>query len=88
MNAYAQLYARSSMAAKGITVLGRVIDPDYRGNIKVILQNNSKNDFTIHKYDRVAQIVFKSITCPAILPVTQLDTTEQGTKGFGSTEKR
>ena len=46
---YAQIATWSSMAAKGITVLGGVLNPDYRGNIKVILQNNSSDNFEIKK---------------------------------------
>jgi dUTP pyrophosphatase len=85
-NCYAQILTRSSMAMKGISVLGRVIDPDYTGNVKVILQNNSKQPFEINKNQRIAQLVFKQIQRPTIVPVKQLNTTEWGEMGFGSTE--
>ena len=84
---YGQVLARSSFAAKGITVLGGVIDADYRGNIKVILQNNSKNEFQVKKGQRVAQLVIKKISLPTVKVVDKLNSTERGAQGFGSTEK-
>ena len=58
---YGQVQPRSSFGAKGITTLGNVIDADYRGNVKVILQNNSKNDFEITKNQQIAQLLIKHI---------------------------
>ncbi|TEA30084.1 hypothetical protein DBR06_SOUSAS18210013, partial [Sousa chinensis] len=50
----------SSLALKGICVHGGVIDSDYQGEIKMILQNEGNNDLLINKHDRIAQ--------PLILP--------------------
>ena len=86
-NTYAQLCTRSSMAIKGRSVLGGVIDPDYRGNVKVILQNNSNEPYAISKHDRIAQMVFKMITRPNVKQVETLHDTIRGQKGFGSKDE-
>lgn len=85
-NTYAQIVTRSSFAIKGVTVLGGVIDSDYRGNIKVILQNNSKVPFQVTKAQRIAQMIINRIHTPAIKIVDNLNTTARNKNGFGSTE--
>ncbi|MDD3163454.1 MAG: dUTP diphosphatase [Sphaerochaetaceae bacterium] len=84
----AQIRPRSGLAAKyGITVLNSpgTVDSDYRGEIKVILINLSKNDFTIRDGDRIAQIVFSRHERFEFEAVATLDATERGENGFGST---
>jgi dUTP pyrophosphatase len=85
----AQVLARSGLAAKkGITVVNGpgLIDPDYRGEIKVILHNLGDQAFEIELGDRIAQLMFSPFFTPTLIPVGQLDDdTERGTKGFGST---
>ena len=54
---YAQILERNSMAIKGLTIAGGVIDPDYRGNITVIPFNNSDEPITIEKGQKFAHIV-------------------------------
>ncbi|CAG7700487.1 unnamed protein product, partial [Allacma fusca] len=54
---YGQIAARSSLALKGILVLGGVIDQDYRGEVKIILANYSERDVFIEPQSRVAQII-------------------------------
>jgi dUTP pyrophosphatase len=86
---YGHICTRSSMASKGLSVLGGVVDQDYRGNIKVILQNNSKEAYEIQKGQSIAQLVLKQIWKPVNVDiVTDLTTTERGAAGFGSTEMR
>ncbi len=83
-----QVRPRSGLAAKhGITVLNSpgTIDSDYRGEIKVIVTNHSLNDFTIEHGDRIAQLVIAPVTRAAVEEVTELDQTERGAGGFGST---
>jgi dUTP pyrophosphatase len=78
---YAQLCTQSSMTAKGISVLGGVIDADYRGNIKVILQNNSNEPFEIKRSQRIAQMIVKKISPPTVAIVPTLQATAHGQKG-------
>lgn len=81
-----QINPRSSMAAKhNIRVGARVIDPDYRGNIKVNLHNDSDREYQIRVGDRIAQIVFL-LSFTGAVEVSRLDdNTARGAGGFGST---
>jgi dUTP pyrophosphatase len=87
-NTYAQICSRSSMALKGLTVVGGVIDRDYRGNVKVILRNNSKEMYEVAKKQRIAQMIMQQIQTPSIEIVKELSATERNDSGFGSTEKK
>ena len=62
-----------------------VIDSDYRGEISVVLINHGSEPFEIHRGDRIAQMMFLPVLTAAFLPVDELDETERGTGGFGST---
>ena len=85
---YGRIAERSSMAIKGISVGGGVIDSDYRGEIKVILTNNSNEDVYIKAGQRIAQIIFEYASIPFIHTSTILPTTQRGSKGFGSTNPK
>ena len=83
-----QVRPRSGLALKhGITCLNTpgTIDSDYRGEVKVILANMGEDDFLIAKGDRIAQIVVAPVTHATMTEVDEIDTTERGTGGFGST---
>lgn len=83
-----QVRSRSGLAAKnGIFALNSpgTIDSDYRGEISVILANFSKQDFTVKNGDRIAQIVLNKVERIEWSVVYQLDDTERGDGGFGST---
>ncbi len=85
-----QVRPRSGLALKnGITVLNTpgTVDSDYRGELMVILLNTSKEDFVIKKGERIAQAVIKEILQADFAVVDELDSTERGTGGFGSTGK-
>ena len=73
---YAQIAPRSSYAAKGISILGGVIDQDYRGNIYIITTNQSKSPFYIKYGQKLAQMIFKKIWTPKVEIVKTLDVTE------------
>ena len=64
------------------------IDADYRGEIGVILVNLSNDEFTIEPGERIAQLVIAQYTQVKWSPVDQLDETERGKGGFGSTGKK
>lgn len=85
-----QVRPRSGLALKnGITVLNTpgTVDSDYRGELMVILLNTSKEDFVIKKGDRIAQAIIKEILQADFAVVDELDSTERGAGGFGSTGK-
>ena len=65
---YAQLMTRSSTARRGILVIGGVIDPDYRGTIKVILLNTSDEPQYVNPYAAVAQVIVFSVGGPPMSP--------------------
>lgn len=79
---------RSGLAIKhGITVLNTpgLIDSNYRGELKVILQNTDSHEpFTIHVGDRIAQLVVMPVPHMSFTPVDALSSTERGEGGFGS----
>ena len=86
----AQVRPRSGLAAKhGITVLNTpgTIDADYRGEIKVILVNLSGEPFTVNPGERIAQMVVARHEHVQWVEVAELDETERGDGGFGSTGK-
>ena len=83
-----QVRPRSGLALKhGITVPNTpgTIDSDYRGELKVILINHGAEPFAIARGDRVAQLVLAPVTQAAWNEVADLDETERGAGGFGST---
>nr|WP_321257285.1 dUTP diphosphatase [uncultured Pseudodesulfovibrio sp.] len=84
------VFSRSGLGTKdGLTVSQGVgvIDPDYRGEIKVSLLNTSDKVRRIKRGQRIAQLVFMPIFQAAILPVEELGDTNRGAGGFGSTGK-
>ena len=85
-NTYARIAPRSGLAYKKfIDVLAGVVDYDYRGNGGVILANFGDEDFEVKKGDRIAQMILERITTPECVEVEDLEATERGAGGFGST---
>lgn len=83
----AQVRPRSGLAAKyGITVLNSpgTIDADYRGEVGVILINLGHDNFTIHRGDRIAQLVIAKHERAEFILKDELSDTERGAGGFGS----
>ena len=62
-----------------------VIDSDYRGELRVALYNESDTDYVIHDGDRIAQLMVLPVVQPTLEFVDELDETERGAGGFGST---
>ncbi|MBC8064108.1 MAG: dUTP diphosphatase [Chlorobia bacterium] len=86
-----QVRPRSGLAMKhGIGMVNSpgTIDSDYRGEIGVLLINLGKETVTFLKGDRIAQLVICPVTRARLLPVDELDQTERGVGGFGSTGKK
>lgn len=83
-----QVRPRSGLALKhGITVPNTpgTIDSDYRGELKVLLINHGPEPFAIARSDRVAQLVLAPVVQAAWEEVGELDATDRGAGGFGST---
>ena len=85
-----QIRPRSGLAAKSnISVLNTpgTIDSDYRGEIKVILFNHGKEEFTVNNNDRIAQMILMPVLKAEFEEVENLPKTVRGSGGFGSTGK-
>ena len=85
-----QIRPRSGLAAKSsISVLNTpgTIDSDYRGELKIILFNHSKEEFVVRNNDRIAQIVLMPVLKIDFEEVDNLPNTLRGSGGFGSTGK-
>jgi dUTP pyrophosphatase len=83
-----QVRPRSGLALRhGITLPNApgTIDPDYRGELKVILQNAGREPVEIRRGTRIAQLVFARFETPEIAEAEDLGATERGIGGFGST---
>ena len=84
------VYARSSMGAKrGLAPANKVgvIDSDYRGEIRVVLLNHSKQPQVLEPGERVAQFVITPVLQPLYEETEELTDTSRGSGGFGSTGK-
>lgn len=86
----AYLYARSGLGVKHGICLSNgvgVIDSDYRGEVCVGLCNVSDKPYTIEPQERIAQMVISPVIIPELTECDELDETERGAGGFGSTGK-
>ncbi len=81
---YGEIKARSGLAKIGVKVLGGVIDRTYRGEIIVLLE--APEGFSIRRGERIAQILFKHVYEGPLeeIQTEEVDQTERGHKGFGS----
>ncbi|MFC1662256.1 dUTP diphosphatase, partial [Gemmatimonadota bacterium] len=61
------------------------IDPDYRGEVRVLLQNGGSKEVEIRRGDRIAQLVFARFEVPEVTEVEEASKTRRGEGGFGST---
>ena len=83
-----QVRPRSGLALKyGVTLPNSpgTIDPDYRGEIRVIIQNLGADPVTLVRGERIAQLVFARFEAPEVIEVDTLSETERGERVFGST---
>ena len=83
---YGRIVSRSGLSAKyGLHVGAGVIDPDYRGNVGVVLFNFGNQSYDIKKGERIAQLICEKIKLPQIEVVESFTETIRGAEGFGST---
>ena len=82
---YGRIAPRSGLSKKGLLVNAGVIDRDYTGPVKIMLHNLSNDTYVVEKDDRIAQLILEKIETPDIMLVDNLDNTERGSSGFGST---
>ena len=83
---YGRIAPRSGLAWKNFIGTGAgVIDCDYRGELMVLLFNHSDTNFDIKHGDRIAQLIIEKITETVIEECDDLDSTNRGNGGFGST---
>lgn len=84
------IYARSSLGSKrGLAPANKVgvIDSDYRGQVMVALHNHGKTEQTIAYGERIAQLLITPVYTPGFAEAAELDDTQRGSGGFGSTGK-
>ena len=83
------IWDKSGIAAKhGLKTLGGVIDAGYRGEIKIVVHNLSSVPYRVEKGTKIAQMLIQHIEQKDIMEVEELDETERGEKGFGSSGLR
>ncbi|MFP3948179.1 MAG: dUTP diphosphatase [Gemmatimonadota bacterium] len=83
-----QVRPRSGLAARhGITLPNSpgTIDPDYRGELKVLMQNLGEEAVEVRRGERIAQLVFARYEAPTVEETTEVTETARGEGGFGST---
>lgn len=84
----AQIRPRSGLGSKfGVTLPNApgTIDCDYRGEVKVPLINHGAQPFTVSRGMRIAQMVIAQVPTVTLIETSELDPTDRGDKGFGST---
>ena len=84
----ALMFVRSGLGIKKGVCLSNgvgVIDSDYRGELRVGLSNRSNEDYTVLPGDRISQLMVMPVMCPTPVFVEELDETERGEGGLGST---
>jgi dUTP pyrophosphatase len=89
-NIFAEIRSRSGLSTKGIVVVNSpgTIDADYDKEIKVILGNFGVDPYHVHKFDRIAQMIFRSVLDIALVSeVESVAPFEERVGGFGSTGK-
>jgi dUTP pyrophosphatase len=82
-----QVRGRSGLSIRHGIVMNCIgtIDSDYRGEIKVMLTNISKTEYTVHPLDRIAQLVVMMLPSVQLVSATEINSTARGAGGFGST---
>ncbi len=80
------VWDKSGLAAKnGLKTMGGVIEHSYRGEYKIVLFNTSKEEYSIKKGQKIAQLLIQPIITAEIEEATELSESTRGADGFGST---
>ena len=80
-----QILQRSGLSSKGLIPLGGILDEDYTGEVIVIMLNTTDKYLSINNGDRIAQMAIRPYYQGEFEEVDELDETERGDGGFGST---
>lgn len=80
-----QILQRSGLASKGLICVGGILDNDYVGEVVVILLNTTDDYIKINNGDRIAQMALRKYDQADFEIIDELDSTERGDSGFGST---
>ena len=83
-NYFVWLAGRSGLAAQGIMAHNGIIDPDFRGQLAVLLHNTTGREFQVMRGQRVAQANILLVTTVQWIKTDVLSTTTRDEKGFGS----
>lgn len=82
---YGKIESRSGLASRGISTRGGIIDPGYRGEVKIILCNETDKSVIVSHGDKIAQLIFCPFITPDIKREKSVEESTRGTNGFGST---
>ena len=83
---YIHIASKSGLALKyGLTVEGGVVDPDYQGNVGVLLRNHSDQAHILEQGEAIAQVIMEKAAMPEVVEMKIAKNTQRGTGGFGST---
>ena len=83
---YIRITSKHGLALKyGLTIEGGVVDPDYRGNVGVLLRNNSDVGHTLEQGEAMAQVIMERTAMPEVVEMKIARDTQRGAGGFGST---
>lgn len=83
---YGRIAPRSGLSVKhGVHIMAGVIDPDYTGEIKVVMCSISGSRQPFQRGDRIAQLVLERCEVPPVVEIDVLTETSRGSGGFGST---
>ncbi len=82
---YGRVAPRSGLSTRGIDVKAGVIDPDYKGEVQVLLLNFGTESFTCSSGQRIAQLILEKVTLPKVEETWVVQETQRGEGGFGST---
>ena len=83
---YIRIASKSSLALKyGLTIEGEVVDPDYRGNVRVLLRNNSDEVHIMEHGEAMAQVIMEKAAMPEVVEMKIAKDTERGIGRFGLT---